>query len=92
MCKAGQNACACWIFLLFLRQEVELPHMQMKLETSFPTPKRTGLKKKKKGFQMEDLFFKYTKFFSSFLYLARASNFLPKKHWKATWENFTMAH
>ena len=28
---------------------------------------------------MEDLFFKYTKFSSSFLYLARASNFLPKK-------------
>ena len=29
---------------------------------------------------MEDLFFKYTKFFSSFLYLARASTFLPKKN------------
>jgi hypothetical protein len=46
MCKAEQRACFCRIFLLFLKQEVEFPHLQMKLETFSPsfTPKKTEKK------------------------------------------------
>lgn len=64
-------------------------HLQMKLETSFPHPQKEWLKKKRKGLQMEEHFFKHTKYFSSFLVLGKSINFLQKR-WKATWENFTM--
>lgn len=60
---------------LFLKQEVELPHLQMKPETSSPHPQKDW-KKKKKGFQSGELFFKYTKYFSSFLVLGKSCNFL----------------
>ena len=83
MCKAGQNACACWIFLLFLRQEVELPHMQMKLETSFPTPKRTGLKKKKKRLSNGRPLFQIHKILFFFLILSKSIQLSPKKTLKS---------
>lgn len=60
--------CLCLLNLLvILETEVELPHLQMKLETSFPTPKRTGLKKKKKKSYKWKNSFSYTQILFFFL-------------------------
>lgn len=63
--KSGQGACPCWI-LLFLKQEVELPHLQVKLETSSPLPQKGLRRRGVLGLWLWGLLSKYTRCHSSF--------------------------
>lgn len=68
-----ESSCYSW------NRKLNFPTCEWNWKPILPTPKK--LREKKKIFQLGEVFFKYTKYFSSFLALGKSIN-VPWKCWK----------